>query len=62
MESEQKYWLCVWAIIAIGVVAIVGLATNEAIQTKRAAFEHGYEQRTEPGSDSSFWVKAQVGK
>jgi hypothetical protein len=57
MDSENKFWLSVWAIISIGVIIICIVFTQYNLKNTRMHIQAGYERVTIVGHALPVWNK-----
>ena len=57
MDSENKFWLSVWALIAFTIALIVGICNTNRLLERKAAFQAGYCHTAIPGVSYEVWQK-----
>ena len=60
MNNEQKFWITVWAIIGITVIAVSLTISGSVCLNNKNAFNAGYEQQQREGTVQLMWVKSPI--
>ena len=55
--DDNNFWLGLWTIIAVVFISVAALLTHNDLQTKRIAFENGYQKVSLIGQESPQWQK-----
>ena len=59
MDSEQRFWISVWAILAVPLCVLIVTVGVTTYNINKKAFENGYESASLQGcGGSAYWVKA----
>jgi hypothetical protein len=58
MDSDDKFWLGVWALIAMVLCVLIISSSINMYATNVKAFEYGYERVIQRGSSCAHWMKA----
>lgn len=57
MDSEPKFYLCLWGLLVVAVTTIAVTALLVSGAKHKAAVEAGYIEAPCPGSSTTIWVK-----
>lgn len=57
MDQENKYYLCLAAIIGLTLVAVCGITSHYYTERMKTAMAAGYEEGTVTGNSKICWIK-----
>lgn len=58
MDSEQRFWLTLWAIIGASVLLTALVVCTGVCLNNKIAFNAGYERQQKQGTTESMWVRS----
>ena len=60
MESDNKFWLAVIALVGLQVVLLVGICSTNYLLERKFAFQAGYCQTSAAGVGHVVWQKCEA--